>query len=247
MQKIKNSICAVVPVYNAQKTLPDLAEGLTAVLGQFEEYGIILVDDCSTDQSFEVIRDLACRNKNITGISLARNCGQQCALFCGLHYARCDYTVIIDDDLENDPKDIMALYKEIIKGYDAVYAVNRAGYEKGLFRSIGSKLRDGLFDRITHKPKDLKVCSFRILNKMTVQKILEANTRFVYISLEILRHTKNIQNIAAAYNSSNHSKYKPAKLIRLLLNMYIYYAPHTVLKKLRRQGCCYAVKEILEG
>lgn len=245
MQKLNDSICAVVPVYNSQNTLCTVVEKLIDVLACFRKYRIVLVDDCSTDNSFDIIKDLYSRYENIIGIKLSKNHGQQCAVFCGLHYSDCDYTLIIDDDMEHNPADILVLYHEIIKGYDTVYGINDTVGTKGIFRNFGSRLRDRLFDKITDKPKDKKVCSFRIMNKKTVDYVLQANTKFVYISLEILKHTNNIQNVAVPYNPPVQSNYKPIKLILLLLNMYVYYAPAWIFKKLRRKNKCYDIQEIL--
>jgi len=240
--RIDSSICAVVPVYNAQNTLNTLVEGLVSVLICFSEYQIILVDDHSVDRSFEIIKELCVLHANITGIRLAKNCGQQCAVFCGLQYSRCDYAVIIDDDLEQDPSDIMVLYSEILKGYDAVYGIGHT-VEKGLYRGLGSKMRDLLLNLITKKPKDKRVCSFRIMNKKMVEKIIQADTRFVYISLEMLKYTNNIESILVPYQAQKHSNYRPAALVKLLAKMFLYYAPGAVWEKYRRKGPCFEVQE----
>ncbi len=246
MQTIDDSICVVVPVYNAAATLRDLVRQLTEALNSFTSWRIVLVDDKSLDASADIIRELCHANSRIVGILLAANAGQQCAVFCGLGFCDANYAVIIDDDLEQSPKDIILLYDEILKGYDVVYGVSRATVQKGHFRRIGSALRDRLFDAITKKPKDKKVCSFRIMNRATVDNVLRADTKFVYISMEILRHTHNIQNIPVAYNASAPSGYGLLHLMVLLLKIYIYYAPRTVLKRLRKKGACCSIKEIIK-
>jgi undecaprenyl-phosphate 4-deoxy-4-formamido-L-arabinose transferase len=185
-------------------------------------------------------------DRRITGVLLDANAGQQCAVFCGLRFSNANYTVIIDDDLEQSPKDILALYGEITKGYDVVYGVSHTAGQKGLFRRFGSALRDRLFDAVTGKPKDKKVCSFRIMNRATVDNVLRAETRFVYISMEILRHTRNIQNITVQYHASAPSGYGLLRLMALLLKIYIYYAPHKILMPLRKKGVCYKIKDIIK-
>jgi len=247
MRTIDDSICVVVPVYNAADTLRDLTTQLAETLDTFSSWQIVLVNDQSTDNSADIIRDLCHSDNRITGIVLDVNAGQQCAVFCGIRFSTANYTVIIDDDLEQSPKDILALYDEIIKGYDVVYGVSNAVSQKGLFRHFGSALRDRLFDAVTGKPKDKKVCSFRIMNRATIENVLRADTRFVYISMEILRHTHNIQNIPVAYNASAPSGFSLLRLMALLLKIYIYYAPRRVLKRLRKKGVCYKIKNIIRN
>ena len=238
-----DSLCVVVPVYNAERTLEPLVEQLQEVLRGFAASQIVLVDDGSTDGSADKLRALYRRYDNVMAIFLRRNFGQQSALLCGLRECRCDYAVIIDDDLEQNPRDIPALYEAIRKGYDVVYGVGAA--ERGAFRSLGSRLRDRLFDRITNKPECVRVCSFRIIGRTTVNNIVNADTRFVYISLEILKHTNRIGNVAVSTGESAPSGYRPLRLMQLLMRMYIYYAPCRLLKPLRRCGTCYEIHETL--
>lgn len=241
----RHSICAVVPVYNAENTLEKLVELLTQTLAAFQQYHIVLVDDASRDNSSEVMRQLHQKHDNITAVFLDQNAGQQSAVLCGLRQSRSDYTVIIDDDLEHNPADIPKLYERMQQGYDVVYGVNAQQSGSGLFRDFGAWLRDRLFDRITDKPKNQKVCSFRIINWQTVQRVCTADTRFVYISLEILRKPVHIDNVPVRYDRRIRSGYHPLKLIALLLKMVIYYSPRKVFRRMRKHGSCYQIHSIL--
>lgn len=244
MQLIPCSVCAVVPVFNAGATLSELVERLELTLSQFAEYAIILIDDGSKDTSAELIERLCETGKHVTGILLDGNFGQQSALLCGLRHANADYTVILDDDLEQDPALILTLYGEMEKGYDAVYGPPEI-LGKGAFRGIGSRLRDRLFDRITDKPSDVRVCSFRMINRKTVERIARADTQFVYISMELFRYTRNVASVDVSYGVSKHSGYSVLRLFRLMINMYVYYAPRTVFKFLRKKGPCYQIKKTI--
>lgn len=235
------SVCAAVPVYNAGATLFELVERLERTLSRFAEYSILLVDDGSKDGSAELIERLCKTRPHVAGILLDGNFGQQSALLCALRHASADYTVILDDDLEQDPELILTLYGEMQRGYDAVYGPPES-LAKGAFRGIGSRLRDRLFDRITDKPADVRVCSFRMMNRETVERIARADTRFVYISLELFKYTRNVTSVEVPYGVSARSGYSAPRLIALLINMYVYYAPHTVCKFLRKTGPCYKIK-----
>ena len=147
--------------------------------------------------------------------------------------------MIMDDDLEHNPKDMPKLFEEIKKGYDAVYALNSIKAKKSLVRRVGSKLRDITFNCLTKKTKEIKVCSFRILNRKTVDNVIKANTKFVYISMEILKHTNNIANIEVPYGTRRASGHSLRRLIKLLLNIFVYYSNCKILKILRKDGPAY--------
>jgi len=230
VNKIDKSISVVVPVYNSEKTLDVLIKRLSKTLSIFNEYQIILVNDNSKDNSFEIINSYAKENENIIAINVIENVGQQLVTFLGLKYAKGDYTVIIDDDLAQNPGDIIKLYSEIEKGYNVVYGIKKNHSNKSVIRNIGSFIRDLTFNTITKKPKHIKVSSFRIMHKEIVEKILKANTKFIYISMEILKHTTNIGNVYVEYTKGTPTNYNFRKLASIIKNMYIYYSKQKVFR-----------------
>ena len=189
MNKINEMISVVIPVYNSEKTIVQLLEGLKQTLSHFSDYEIILINDCSSDNSFGVIREYVNNSKKLIAVDLQKNVGQQKATFLGLKHAKGDYIVVVDDDLAHAPDDILMLYDKTQHSYDVVYGINKCPMSKSFIRNFGSKVRDFTFNSITKKPKDIKVSSFRIINKKTNDKIITANTDYIYISIEILKHT----------------------------------------------------------
>jgi len=230
VNKIDKSISVVVPVYNSEKTLDELIKRLSKTLYIFNEYQIILVNDNSKDNSFDIISDYAKEDKNIIAINVIENVGQQLATFLGLKYAKGDYVVIIDDDLAQNPEDIVKLYNEIEKHYDVVYGIKKNQSNKSIIRNLGSTIRDLTFNTITKKPKHIKVSSFRIMRKEVVRKILKANTKFIYISMEILKHTSNISNVYVEYTKGTTTNYNFRKLTSIIKNMHIYYSKQKVFR-----------------
>lgn len=241
----KSSISIVIPVYRGCKTLEKLTKGINSVLNDFIEYEIIFVDDSSTDNSWAIINKLVSEHDNIIGIKLDSNYGQQSAILCGLNHSGNEFVVIMDDDLEHNPKDILTMYKEIGKGYDVVYALNSISVKHSWIRGLGSKLRDKTFDWLTDKAKETKVCSFRILNRKTVDNVIKAKSKFVYISMEILKHTNNLKNIEVEYGQRKTSGHSTRKLIKLLFNIIVYYSSCKLFKKMRKDGPSYKVEEII--
>lgn len=244
--RIASSICVVVPVYNSEDTIYELVRRLNIVLEVFIEYKIVLVDDSSTDNSFGKIKEICKEYNNIIGITLYKNYGQQSAIMCGLQYSDCDFTVIIDDDLEQNPDDIIRLYKEIQNGYDVVYGIIKGDTRK-TSRNIGSLMRDWLFIILTDIPKGIRVSSLRIIRQEIVRKIINYDTQFVYISLEILKHTNKIANINIKKHNDSKSNYNLTKLIKLYAKMIVNYSSLNIFSKWRKYGKCYEIKEVKNG
>lgn len=121
----KQSSCSVVvPVYNGADTLRELVTRLSAVLPSlYNEYEIILVNDGSPDNSWQVTTDLISDFPHIRGINLMRNNGQHNALLCGIRSARNEYTLTLDDDLQEPPEEIHKLVEKMTEGYDVVYGI----------------------------------------------------------------------------------------------------------------------------
>ncbi|MDX1359261.1 MAG: glycosyltransferase family 2 protein [Clostridia bacterium] len=240
-----STISVVIPVYNGRSTLGDLVNRLNSVLADYAGYEIILVDDASPDGSFIKIKELAGNTDNIIGILLDSNYGQQSATLCGLRHATMDCAIIMDDDLEHRPEDIPLLVKEMQSGYDVVYALNEEKSKTSMHRKLGSRLRDVVFNVLTDKPRDLKVCSFRILNRKTIENVVKADGKFVYISMEIMKHTVNIGNIKVQYGERTKSGHKLSSLMRLLLNIVINYSKNGLFRKFRIKGSSYAIETIV--
>jgi undecaprenyl-phosphate 4-deoxy-4-formamido-L-arabinose transferase len=120
------NVSVVVPVYNGSDTLPLLVDEVGKVLPSVaDDYELVLVNDGSPDQSWEVISGLAQTHPWVRGIDLMRNYGQHNATLCGVREARYEVIVIMDDDLQNPPHEIPKLLEKLEDGYDVVYGVAR--------------------------------------------------------------------------------------------------------------------------
>jgi glycosyltransferase involved in cell wall biosynthesis len=114
-------ISVVVPVLNEEESLPPLHKRLTKVLAESGySYEIIIVDDGSTDRSFEIVQELRSRDDHLRVVRFRRNYGQTAAFVAGFDRAQGDVVITIDADLQNDPADIPALMAKIAEGYDVV-------------------------------------------------------------------------------------------------------------------------------
>ncbi|QQR98638.1 MAG: glycosyltransferase family 2 protein [Sphingobacteriales bacterium] len=116
-------ISVVVPVHNEEGNIIPLHQELCDVLRNIEvEFEIVFVNDGSTDQSINIIKELATQHSYIKYLDFSKNFGHQLSVFAGLEYATGNYIVIIDADLQDPPALIKNLYHKIKEGYDVVYA-----------------------------------------------------------------------------------------------------------------------------
>lgn len=223
----------VIPVYNSEDSLDELYDRLSQVLNNiFIEYEIILVDDYSTDNSFLKMKEIYNKNKNIKIIKLKKNFGQQNAIKCGFEFATNDYVITMDDDLQHQPEEIIKIMEKMDEGYDVVYGIAQKK-EHNILRNFGSKMTNFLFDFICHKPKDIRVSSFRCIKKDILEEIKKNKTPFVYITAITLKITRNIGNVYVEHKPRKYgsSNYNYIKLIKLFAKLYIYYSDCKFINK----------------
>jgi len=146
-------LSVVSPVYRAAGCLPELHRRLTQVLGQLTpDYEIVLVDDGSDDRSWEVVVEIAGRDRHVKGIRLSRNFGQHYAIAAGLDHARGQWVVVMDCDLQDQPEEIPALYRKALEGYDVVFARRLDRRDKWL-----TKTRSQLFSLVYNLLGDIRL------------------------------------------------------------------------------------------
>jgi glycosyltransferase involved in cell wall biosynthesis len=138
-------ISVVVPVLNEEESLPHLHQRLTTALAESGySYEIIIVDDGSTDGSFDIMRGLQAQDEHLQVVRFRRNYGQTAAFAAGFDRAQGDVVITIDADLQNDPADIPTLMDKMAEGYDVVsgWRVNRQ--DRFLDRRLPSMVANGL-------------------------------------------------------------------------------------------------------
>lgn len=234
-------ISFVIPCYRSQGTIETVVNEIRETInqknatmshsGQSSEgtaakisarvfsYEIILVNDCSPDDVWSVIKRLAAEDHNIKGICLAKNFGQHCALMAGYAQATGNYVVSLDDDGQTPASETFKLVDELEKGYDVVYGYYEHA-KQHLFRRFGSWTNKKMAEAIIGQPKTLKTTSFFIMKKFIVEEIVKYPHPFAYISGLVFRATKNLGNIEVGHRLrlEGESGYTIAGLIRLWIN-----------------------------
>lgn len=217
MQKVS----FVIPCYRSAKTLPGVVAEIEDTMKELKnyEYEIIMVNDCSPDNTFEVIRGLCTEKPYLKGINFAKNFGQHAALMAGLRETKGDYVVCLDDDGQTPADEVGKLFAKLEEGFDAVYA-SYAHKKHSLFRNLGSKVNEIMTRIMLGKPKELFVSSYFAVKRYIVDDMIRYENSYPYVIGLVLRATRNITNVEVNHREREEGKsgYTLKKLLGLWMN-----------------------------
>ncbi len=218
-------LSVVIPVYNGAKTIGRLVEKLHEELYTYA-FEIILVNDGSPDNSEEVCLALSKKYKNITFVSLRKNFGEFNAVMCGLNQVRGQYAVMIDDDFQNPPSEIIKLMEEAQRtGLEVVYTYY-SDKKHNMFRNFGSWLVNQLATHLFNKPKGLYLSSFKLISKDIVDEICQYKGPFPYIDGIIFSLVSKVGTVLVEHSKreEGRSNYTFEKLSVLFLTIVFGYS-----------------------
>lgn len=219
--KRMGKISYVIPCYRSSGTIRGVVKEIsdTMVTLHNDDYEIILVNDCSPDDTFEVIKELSLENKKIIGIDLARNFGQHAALMAGFHQVSGDVAVCLDDDGQTPADEVGKLLDGIEDGADVVYA-SYAHKQHSSFRNWGSRVNGKMTEMMLGKPHDLTVTSYFAVRRYIVDEMIRYEHCYPYVIGLVLRSTKNIRNVPVTHREreTGCSGYTLGKLLALWIN-----------------------------
>lgn len=141
----------VIALFNEKESLDELIASIGKELsGSGLQYEVILVNDGSTDGSWEKIEEIAAANSCVRGICFRRNYGKSAALYCGFEQASGDVVITMDADLQDDPSEIIPLYKMVKEeGYDLVSGWKKKRYDNRMTKNIPSKIYNATARKVT--------------------------------------------------------------------------------------------------
>ncbi len=191
------TLSIVVPVYGSATILPHLVEQIHQEVsngGFSDDYELILINDSSPDNSWQVICELSTKYSCVKGIALRRNFGQHNAIMAGLNHVQGNYIVIMDDDLQHPPEAINSMVLALISGHDVCYTkyLNR---QHAVWKKLGSNFNDSIATYLLNKPKGLYLSSFKALRKEVVDEVIKYDGPYAYIDGLILDITSSIATI----------------------------------------------------
>ena len=216
-------ISIVSPVYRAEKILPILVSEINLVMERIgEDYEIILVDDRSPDNSWEVMKVLSSQNPRIKSIRLSRNFGQHSAIFAGLTKTKGDWVVVMDCDMQDQPKEIAKLYKKTLEGYDIVLGQRENRKDKFL-KKLSSKLFYKVFNYLSGGQFNNEIGNFGIYKKKVIDSILNISDYIKFFPLFINWVGFKSVSIPIEHGEREEGKssYSISRLLKLAFNVIV--------------------------
>lgn len=214
-------ISFVIPCYNSSRTIEGVVEEVTHTMEKLTDYKyeIVLVNDCSPDATFDVIRRICSKRKDVCGVNLAKNFGQHAALMAGFHYVHGDIVVCLDDDGQTPAEEVGKLLDKIKEGYDVVYA-KYEHKQHSAFRNFGSKVNELMTRVMLNKPKDLYISSYFAAKRFIIDEMVKYVNPYPYVIGLVLRTTGKITNVDVNHREREigTSGYTLGKLLTLWFN-----------------------------
>ncbi len=219
-------ISVVSPVYCSAPIVASFVERLKTALDEINvPYEIILVDDGSTDNSWEQIAHHGRSDVRIKGVRLSKNFGQHHAITAGLDRSSGNWVVVMDSDLQDQPEEIIRLYTEAKKGFDIVFA-RREKRAYGFFKNLASWLFYKLFSYLSGIKQDGTIANFGIFSRKAITAVNSLREPMRAFSLMARWVGFNTATITIRHSARNEgsSTYTWSKLLNLALNIAVAYS-----------------------
>jgi len=163
----------VIPCYNEQDNLRALVKAIADSVGPLNRsYEIVITDDCSKDNSWSVLKELAAADPRIRGLRFAFNCGQSAAMWAGMKGARGKIIVTLDADLQNDPQDLTRLL-EPMKDFDCVCGSRVAARSQGdnFVRVVSSRIANWVRNKLSGESISDAGCCYRAFKRECIENL----------------------------------------------------------------------------
>ncbi|MBQ3975638.1 MAG: glycosyltransferase [Lachnospiraceae bacterium] len=215
-------ISFVIPCYNSEKNIGFVLDEIRQAMEKRPEvdYEVIMVNDCSKDDTAAVIGEIARRDPHMVLVDLAGNVGQANAIVCGLNYVTGDYVMTSDDDGQTPVGRVFDFLAELEKGYDVVCARYVERDRPSGLRGLGSALNRAMSDWLIEKPEGTYMAAVFMARRFVTDEMIRYRLPYSYISGLILRITKNVGNLDVKQRKrqSGSSGYTFSRLLALWMN-----------------------------
>lgn len=213
----------IIPVYNGEQTVEKLYDRIKQFFADKYNYEVIFVYDCGKDNSWEALLRIKKQNpQNVKLIRLSRNYGQHNALICGFEYAKGDFIVTMDEDLQHAPEDIQKLIdKQNEMDYDVVYGKYEIRNHSG-FRNAGSSMLKRIIDvGIPDIHPDYS--AFRLIKAGIAKSCITMRNSYTFLDGYISWITTNCSSCIVSHSERQGgvSAYTFSKLINHTINIFV--------------------------
>jgi len=246
MTQISPQISVVIPVYRSEQSLELLVGRLHEVLSALgKTFEIVLVDDCSPDGSWEILKKLKATHPSTLKIArLLRNSGQHNAILCGFSLAGGQIIVTMDDDLQNPPEEVPKLVAAIDQGYDLAIGAYETKQHAAV-RNAGGRMIDALLRRMFSLPAGFQLTSFRAVRRAVVDRVCDMGGAFPYITAMLFSHASKYVNVPVRHEPRRFgsSNYNLRRSLRLAANLILNYSswPLYLIASFCIAALCFAV------
>lgn len=216
-------ISIVSPEYRGEKMVYELVrrikESVSTITDDFE---IILVNDASPDNTWAEIEKECATDQRVKGIDLSRNFGQHYAITAGLHYAKGEWVVVMDCDLQDRPEEIPNLYRKAMEGWDIVYA-RRMNKKFGFWKKMSSTAFHKVFDWLSGMKTDESIGNYGIYHMRVIDECnkMPEKARSFGNLLWYVGFKSTTIDVQHADRAEGKSGYTFAKLIKLSIDVIV--------------------------
>ena len=214
----------IIPVYNSSKIIPLLVKKIKSNISKkIKKYEIIMINDASKDNSWDIIKKISKFNKSIKGINLKRNFGQHTAIFVGLKFAKGRKIITMDDDMQHSPNYILKIYNALDEN-DLCYSIYTKR-QHGFLRNFISYINNLLASILFNKSIKVYLSSYRGFRSNIKTNVLKYSGGLIFIDSLLLKNSKKIGLVKVKHEKrhSGQSTYNIKALFSLWFDMIISY------------------------
>ena len=217
--KMTVDFSVVIPVFNEEENILELYRRLSTQMEKLGTYEIIMVDDGSSDGSWDLIKELHKSDSRVKGLSFSRNFGHHIALSAGLDYAKAEVMILMDADMQDPHEEIPRLIEKFRESYDIVYGIRKTRHDP-LFKRLTSALFWFTLKRFSGVPMPAGQTMLRVLSRRVVDVMREMReyARFIHGMMAWTGFRVTTVEVSHSPCVKGKSKYNIPKLFRLAFN-----------------------------
>jgi undecaprenyl-phosphate 4-deoxy-4-formamido-L-arabinose transferase len=218
------NLSIVVPVYKGESFIEPLVAELDRALPTFtENYEIILINDGSPDNSWQLIQRLTSEYPCVRGIRMMRNYGQHNATLCGVREARYEVVVTMDQDLQHPPAEIPSLLAKLEEGYDVVYGSPRK-LPQGFLRNLMTAAIKWILAKVVGLPAVRNVSAFRVFRTNLREAFINFQNPSLIIDVLLSWGTTRFTSVQVNIPHAERTNYNFRMLVRAATLILIGYS-----------------------
>lgn len=218
-------VSVVISCYNSEHTIREVVDLTLEVFDALPGYDVefVLVNDCSSDGTFQEIQKLGCEHPCVHGVNLMRNFGQHNGLMCAMNYAKGDFILGMDDDLQTHPSQIPAIIHKMEEGHDIVYGCYVES-KNGFMKQFSSWLNKVTSNKLLGRPETVRASNFWLITKAIKDQVIQYHNYNPNVDALFTRMTNDVANVTIEHHKREYgsSGYTLKKLIKLWLAYFNY-------------------------